>query len=155
MDVREFRSSLPLLIYRHNIRVIPCTLEVGDYILSPRICVERKSISDLISSLKGGRLYTQCEAMSLHYDIPVLLIEFDQNRSFSLKSNQLVRNDISGNDISSQLTLLCIHFPKLSIIWSSSPFNAAVIFQDIKVDTLYDNIYIFLNRKLKKNLILK
>jgi ERCC4-type nuclease len=28
--------------------VEPITLEVGDYILTPDICVERKSISDLI-----------------------------------------------------------------------------------------------------------
>ncbi len=30
----------------------PVTLEVGDYILTPDICVERKSISDLIGKAK-------------------------------------------------------------------------------------------------------
>lgn len=33
------------------------SFKVGDYILTPDICVERKSISDLIGSLNSGRLY--------------------------------------------------------------------------------------------------
>jgi DNA excision repair protein ERCC-4 len=32
---------------------------VGDYILSPNICVERKSLSDLLGSFASGRLYQQ------------------------------------------------------------------------------------------------
>jgi hypothetical protein len=33
----------------------PITLEVGDYILTPDICVERKSISDLIGNTPQRR----------------------------------------------------------------------------------------------------
>jgi ERCC4-type nuclease len=29
--------------------------------------------------------YTQCESMSLYYKIPILLIEFDQSKSFTLQ----------------------------------------------------------------------
>ena len=32
------------------------TTQVGDYILTSDICVERKSVSDLIGSLNSGRL---------------------------------------------------------------------------------------------------
>ena len=56
VDMREFRSSLPPILYAEGLKIIPCTLQVGDYILSPTICVERKSIPDLISSLTSGRL---------------------------------------------------------------------------------------------------
>ena len=59
VDLREFRSELPSLIHRRGLRVEPVTLEVGDYILTPDICVERKSVSDLIHSLACGRLYNQ------------------------------------------------------------------------------------------------
>lgn len=55
---------------------------MGDYILSPDICVERKSISDLIGSLNSGRLYNQAIAMTRHYSKPMLLIEFDPNKPF-------------------------------------------------------------------------
>ena len=102
----------------------------GDYILSPKICVERKSISDLVQSLKSGRLYTQAEAMCIHYDIPVLLIEFEQGKSFSLS---VTRDEIGGVGTASRLVLLCIHFPKLRIIWSSSPSFTSEIFEELKV----------------------
>ena len=48
------------------------------------MCVERKSIPDLVGSLASGRLYTQCVAMSRHYANPLLLIEFSEDRPFSL-----------------------------------------------------------------------
>ena len=44
-------------------------LEVGDYILSPDMCVERKALPDLIQSLASGRLYNQAESMCKHYKI--------------------------------------------------------------------------------------
>lgn len=51
--------------------VVPITLEVGDFILSPDICVERKSIGDLFSSFQSGRLYTQAEAMCRYYEVRI------------------------------------------------------------------------------------
>ncbi|ORX93909.1 DNA repair endonuclease XPF [Basidiobolus meristosporus CBS 931.73] len=132
VDLREFRSSLPSILHAHKLKIIPCTLEVGDYILSPTMCVERKSISDLIGSLNSGRLYTQAEAMSVHYKVPILLIEFDESKSFSLQSLGEMKSDIGLNDLSSKLVLLTIHFPKLRLIWSSSPHATAKIFEDLK-----------------------
>ena len=103
VDVRELNSSLPGLLHAAGITVIPLTLTVGDYILSPGMCVERKSVPDLVQSLNNGRLlvvsfkwsrksaltrrfrYTQCELMSAHYKIPILLIEFEEHKAFSLE----------------------------------------------------------------------
>lgn len=56
MDMREFRSTLPSLLHASRLLVIPATLTVGDYIITPDICVERKSIPDLIQSFNSGRL---------------------------------------------------------------------------------------------------
>lgn len=89
VDMREFRSSLPPILYADGMKIVPCTLQIGDYILSPDMCVERKSISDMIQSFTSGRLFTQCESMSAHYKIPILLIEFDENKSFSLQVTQM------------------------------------------------------------------
>lgn len=85
VDMREFMSTLPNVLHQKGMRIIPVTLEVGDYILSPLICVERKSISDLFGSFASGRLYHQVEMMSRYYRIPVLLIEFSQDKSFSFQ----------------------------------------------------------------------
>lgn len=132
VDMREFRSELPSLLHKRGIHVEPVTIEVGDYILTPDICVERKSINDLIESLSNGRLYNQSNAMCRSYKIAVLLIEFDQNKPFMLNSNITWSNEISAQSISSKLALLTIHFPKLRIIWSPGPQFTAEIFEELK-----------------------
>ena len=83
-DMREFRSELPSMLHKRGFQIEPVTLEVGDYVLTPSHCVERKSINDLIESLSNGRLYNQANAMCRSYKIPILLIEFGQNKPFLL-----------------------------------------------------------------------
>lgn len=139
VDVREFRSSLPSLLHGRSMVIVPCMLTVGDYILSPNICVERKSVSDLISSFKDGRLYNQAETMFQHYKSPMLLVEFDQNKSFTLEPFADLSGSLSSvaptnvsSDLQSKIVLLTLAFPKLRIIWSSSPYQTAEIFENLK-----------------------
>lgn len=145
VDVREFSSSLPNLLYRAGIKVLPCMITVGDYIVSPKICIERKAIPDLISSFKSGRLYHQCEQMFRHYEFPALLIEFDENQSFSFEPFSELRTQkgsagspigakLMQQEIQSKLIMLLIAFPKLKIIWSSSPYETAQIFLELKAN---------------------
>ncbi|KAJ5166174.1 DNA repair protein rad16 [Penicillium canariense] len=158
VDVREFRSALPSLLHGNNMIVIPCQLTVGDYVLTPEICVERKSIRDLISSLRNGRLYNQAETMVQHYKNPLLLIEFDQNKSFTFdafasistgttfltdygfsskgqatsSSTSALANPSNPKSAQHLLVLLTLAFPRLKIIWSSSPYQTAEIFAELK-----------------------
>jgi DNA excision repair protein ERCC-4 len=140
VDVREFRSSLPSLLHGRNMVIVPCMLTVGDYILSPEICIERKSINDLISSFKDGRLYSQAETMQQYYKSPMLLIEFDQDKSFTLEPFADLSGSLSSvsaanasSDLQSKLVLLTLSFPRLKIIWSSSPYQTAEIFESLKM----------------------
>ena len=41
VDMREFRSTLPSLLHASNLLVIPATLTIGHYILTPEICREK------------------------------------------------------------------------------------------------------------------
>ncbi|XP_059275840.1 DNA repair endonuclease UVH1 [Lycium ferocissimum] len=132
VDMREFMSTLPNVLHQKGMRIIPVTLEVGDYILSPLICVERKSIQDLFGSFASGRLYHQVEMMSRYYRIPVLLIEFSQDKSFSFQSAGEIGDDVTPNSIISKLSLLVLHFPRLRIIWSRSLYATAEIFASLK-----------------------
>ena len=139
VDVREFRSALPSLLHGRNMIVVPCQLTVGDYVLTPQICVERKSISDLIGSFKNGRLFNQAETMLQYYKYPFLLIEFNHNKSFTLDPfadltslSTLKMPDSETKDLQSKLVLLTLAFPRLKIIWSSSPFQTAEIFEELK-----------------------
>lgn len=150
VDHREFRSSLPGLIHAKHITLVPLMLTVGDFVLSPRICVERKSVADLISSFKDGRLYTQCEAMFRYYEQPCLLIEFDKAKSFSLEPfseapgyggvtaatgavTSAETAKLMQEKIQTKLVILLLHFPRLKVIWSSSPTQTAEIFYDLKL----------------------
>ncbi|RDW72607.1 ssDNA endodeoxyribonuclease RAD1 [Aspergillus mulundensis] len=161
VDVREFRSALPSLLHGNNMVIVPCQITVGDYILTPDICVERKSVRDLISSLRNGRLYNQAEQMTQHYKSPLLLIEFDENKSFtfdaftsattpgttfltdfgfsssgtlttSLSSSSALINPSAPKSAQHLLVLLTLAFPRLKIIWSSSPYQTAEIFAELK-----------------------
>ncbi|KAG5437732.1 hypothetical protein PCANB_000445 [Pneumocystis canis] len=110
---------------------IHCLL-FGDYILSPSLCVERKSLKDLVSSLNSGRLYTQCEMMQQYYSTPILLIEFDQNKTFNFEPFTEITSNINTNNLQSKLVLLTIAFPKLRIIWSSGFYATCDIFVELK-----------------------
>ncbi|KAG2680090.1 hypothetical protein I3760_11G082100 [Carya illinoinensis] len=134
VDMREFMSSLPNVLHQRGMHIIPVTLEVGDYILSPLICVERKSIQDLFMSFTSGRLYHQVETMARYYRIPVLLIEFSQDKSFSFQSASDISDDVTPNSIISKLSLLVLHFPRLRIIWSRSMHATAEIFASLKAN---------------------
>ena len=115
VDMREFRSELPSILHKRGIDIEPITLEVGDYILTPQICIERKSISDLIGSLQSGRLFNQATSMTRFYEKPMLLIEFDQNKPFALQGKYYLSRDVAATDLVARLQLLTIHFPKVYI----------------------------------------
>ncbi|CAF1473771.1 unnamed protein product [Rotaria sordida] len=135
VDIREFRSELPSLLWKRGIDIEPVTLEVGDYILTPEICIERKSVSDLIGSLNNGRLYQQALQMTRFYKRPMLLIEFDQKQAFHLANKQRYNSsEFSSHDLTSKLALLTMHFPKLRVLWCPSPYASAELFEDLKRD---------------------
>ncbi|UPX16234.1 DNA repair protein RAD16 [Ascochyta rabiei] len=139
VDVREFRSSLPSLLHGRSMVIVPCMLTVGDYVLSPQICIERKSVRDLIGSFANGRLYNQVESMTEHYKHPMLLIEFDANKSFTLEpfadfssAGANTSGLAAAPDLQGKLVMLTLAFPRLRIIWSSSPYQTAEIFAELK-----------------------
>jgi len=74
-DVRERRSRVIHFLKEMGAEVIEENLLVGDYIVSGRVCIERKTIGDLISSIYTGRLFDECKRMRETYPIPVLILE--------------------------------------------------------------------------------
>lgn len=138
VDSREFSSMTPIYLHDKDFWIIPMVLTVGDYVLSDDICIERKSVltGDLFESFKSGRLLQQITNMVRFYKKPVLLIEFDSTIPFKLyettASDSAMGGDLNPASIISKITLLTLHFPTLSIIWSKGPAHTAEIFKDIK-----------------------
>ena len=77
IDHREIRSGVSQIIEDAGVEVVMRTLEIGDYLLSDRVCVERKTTSDFISSLISGRreLFGQISDLARTFNKPVLIIE--------------------------------------------------------------------------------
>ena len=90
VDEREKKSGIPDLLKGIGISLEIKMLPVGDYIVAPETVVERKTISDLVSSIFDGRLFDQCDRLKEHYQFPVLLIEGDMFEIEELTENPLI-----------------------------------------------------------------
>jgi len=80
VDQRELDSHIARdLSKRDAVETRLETLEVGDYVLSDRVAVERKSIEDFLDTLLGGdrSVFEQATDLVRHYDRPVYVIEGD------------------------------------------------------------------------------
>ena len=80
VDQRELDSNIAReLSKRDGVETRLETLSVGDYVLSDRVAVERKSHGDFMDTLLGGdrSIFEQAKDLTRHYTRPVLLLEGD------------------------------------------------------------------------------
>jgi Fanconi anemia group M protein len=78
VDQRELDSNIAKdLSTREGVETRLETLAVGDYVLSDRVAVERKSVSDFLDTLTGGdrSLFEQIGDLSRAYARPILILE--------------------------------------------------------------------------------
>ncbi|MFH1256485.1 MAG: DEAD/DEAH box helicase [Candidatus Diapherotrites archaeon] len=93
-DSREQASPVTRLLQEKDALVKVRQLEVGDFVLSDDIVVERKTIDDFLSSLLDGRLFQQLVKMAENYSAPLVLVEGKREEMFSLRN--VHRNAIIG-----------------------------------------------------------
>jgi Fanconi anemia group M protein len=80
VDQRELDSTIARdLSTREGIETRLETLAVGDYVVSDRVAVERKSVADFLDTLTGGdrSLFEQVGDLTRHYARPVVVLEGD------------------------------------------------------------------------------
>jgi Fanconi anemia group M protein len=79
VDRREIRSGVAQALEAAGDKVIYSTLNVGDYIVSDKVAIERKTDMDLLDSIidKNRNLFRQLSDLAKAYDRPVLIIEGD------------------------------------------------------------------------------
>ncbi len=58
--------------------------------VSSRICVERKTVQDLVSSIFDGSLFDQAARLKEAYELPVPIIEGSLSEAAALTSNSRV-----------------------------------------------------------------
>lgn len=101
VDHRESRSPVMRFLTQKNVVVEPQQLDVGDYIISSRIGVERKTVDDFLSSLLEGKLFVQMKNLRATYSRPLLVIEGE---------GLLTKRNISQNAIFGSMTAIIVDF---------------------------------------------
>lgn len=115
VDHRESRSPVMRFLTQRDVAVVPQQLDIGDYILSSRIAVERKTVDDFLNSLIEGKLFVQMKNLRATYSRPLLLIEGE---------GLLTKRNISHNAIYGSFTAIMVDFG-IPIITTHSPQETA------------------------------
>jgi len=120
-DIRE-NSSRIIPILQKRCVVEEKNLPVGDYLLSKRVVVERKTTSDFLSSIVDGRLFEQVQELKNNFRIPLLIIE----------GNTLFYEDrkIHPNAIRGALASIAVDF-SIPILWTSNQLETAELLLSI------------------------
>ncbi|MEM3712536.1 MAG: ERCC4 domain-containing protein [Thermoproteota archaeon] len=116
VDSRESNSPVVDELARLGAKIILSQLDIGDYVLSERICVERKTVNDFASSIIDSRLFQQAKFMADSYEIPILLIEG--------KDIYAPLSNIRQSSIKGALAAVITGY-RMVLLWSRDPKESA------------------------------
>src|SRR3989338_5002522 len=102
---RESRVAEKLRLLGWAVQEVP--LEAGDYLLGGLIGIERKTVTDFVSSLTHGRLFRQLFQLRRSVHTPVLIIEGERGNIDGLHPNV-----IKGTLVTISVNL------RIPILWS-------------------------------------
>ncbi|MCK5261490.1 MAG: DEAD/DEAH box helicase [Thermoplasmatales archaeon] len=128
IDNREYRSNVIRFLSGKDVEIESQQLDVGDYVLSSRIGVERKKVDDFLNSLIEGKLFLQMRKLRDAYSRPVLILEGE---------DLLTKRNISHNAIFGSLVSIIVDFG-IPIITTKSAHETA------------DLLYVMANREQKE-----
>ncbi len=77
VDNRERNLEIIDSLAQENVKLSFAQLPVGDYIVSDRMCVERKTVRDFESSIIDSRIFDQASRLKDAFKNPIILIEGD------------------------------------------------------------------------------
>ncbi|MHA2296368.1 MAG: ERCC4 domain-containing protein [Candidatus Hodarchaeales archaeon] len=75
VDTRESASIIPRILRKEGVTIIPRVLAAGDYQVSERCIIERKTTVDFVDSLVDGRLFQQAATKLVNFDKVVMIVE--------------------------------------------------------------------------------
>jgi Fanconi anemia group M protein len=128
-DSREVNSKVIYELSKLGAYVELKTLDCGDFILSDRIIIERKTYEDFCSSILDGRLFEQAKKMKEYYEKPILLIE---GNPLSTSRN------LNPKAVMGAVSSLITDF-NLSLIEARDPFESALfLFSLAKREQIYE-----------------
>ncbi len=94
-DSREQASNIQKELFSHSdVKLITKALDIGDYVLSKDVCVERKTVEDFVNSMIDGRLFTQMNNLRQNYSKPLVILEGNTTELFTIRN--IHKNSILG-----------------------------------------------------------
>ncbi|MFH1127377.1 MAG: DEAD/DEAH box helicase [archaeon] len=90
-------------------------LEVGDFLLSDRLCIERKTYEDFLQSIIDGRLFSQMKSMASSFDRPILILE---------GTDLYGQRNIHPNAIKGAINSISVDF-RIPILWTNTSKETA------------------------------
>lgn len=118
VDRREVGSGVPQCLGELEwVTLIVEQLDVADYVLSPRLAVERKSAGDFVASILDKRLFSQVEQLSRAYERGVFVVEGPSLYEVS---------NLHPNAIRGALSFLVV-LGGVSLLRSESPRDSALL----------------------------
>ncbi|XGI83835.1 DEAD/DEAH box helicase [Halorutilales archaeon Cl-col2-1] len=117
-DQRETKSSVVKEIDRSDdVDVRLETLDVGDYVASSRVGVERKTTDDFVSSITGERsIFEQVKNLSSNYSSPMMVVEGSPEELYS--------KGVHPNAVRGALTSVSVDFG-VSVVFSRGDEDTA------------------------------
>jgi len=116
-DNRESGSQAMKELMQYDVRLDLRRLEVGDFLLSERVAIERKTAHDFSSSIIDGRLFSQAIGLKNSYEKPFFLIE---------GSTLYTRRNIRPQAVMGAVSSLLIDY-ELPVIWTRNASETALL----------------------------
>jgi len=117
VDTREQASSVTIKLKNLGANVNVKQLEIGDFIISNKIVIERKTIEDFLNSLMDGRLFNQLKLMTSNYDAPLIILEGNQHELFTTRN-------IHENAIKAALASIALNY-RVPILYTTDVEDTA------------------------------
>ncbi len=137
-DDRERNSSIANFLEKMGLAVRFLRLNVGDYIISERVCVERKTSNDFVNSIINGRVFQQMQDIRRNYNKPVLIIE---GSSF--------RETMNENALKAALSVLIVQYDASVLMTTDENDSAKTIYWLAKKEQEEDKRFVGIKGKKK------
>jgi len=95
VDTREVNSGIVDYFGQYDCDIQKKMLTYGDFLVSDRVCIEKKLVKDFVQSITDKRLFQQLKQMKENFERPILIIEGEESLYGRLQPN-VIRGALSA-----------------------------------------------------------
>ncbi|MBN3037213.1 MAG: DEAD/DEAH box helicase [Candidatus Diapherotrites archaeon] len=107
VDSRERASGIAKQLMGMEVELKQTQLPVGDYLVSDRVAVERKTCEDFVQSVIDGRLFQQAQELRANFRNPVMLLEGEDLYSVRNVHPNALRGALAAVAVDFGIPVLC------------------------------------------------